>query len=55
MTLSKMTENCKTRPYLMQNCMELYMKKFSNPETLTFGVSYSKIPNGGGEGNVGLG
>ena len=55
MTLSKMTENCKTRPYLIQNCMELYMKKISNPETLTFGVSYSKIPNGGGEGNAGLG
>ena len=55
MTLSKMTENCKIRPYFMQNCMELYMKKFSNPKTLTFGVRYSKIPNGGGEGNGGLG
>ena len=50
-----MAENCKIRPYLMQNCMELDMKKFSNPETLTFGVSYSEIPNGGGEGNGGLG
>ena len=33
-----MTQNFKIRAYLMQNCMELDMKKFSAPNALTFGV-----------------
>ena len=34
-----MTQNCKIRAYLlMQNFMELDMKKFKDPKTLTFGV-----------------
>ena len=33
-----MTQNCKTRAYLMQNFIELDMKKFTDPKTLTFGV-----------------
>ena len=37
-TLSKMTQNCKIRAYLMQNFMELDMKKFTDPKNLTFGV-----------------
>ena len=38
LTLSKMTQNLKIRAYLMQNFMELDMKKFSYPKALTFGV-----------------
>ena len=37
-TLSKMTQNLKAKAYFMQNIMELDMKKFSNPEALTFEV-----------------
>ena len=33
-----MTQNLKIRAYLMQNFMELDMKKFSDPTTLKFGV-----------------
>ena len=33
-----MTQNLKIRAYLMQNFMELDMKKFKVPKTLTFGV-----------------
>ena len=33
-----MTQNLKIRTYLMQNFMELDMKKNSYPTTLTFGV-----------------
>ena len=33
-----MTQNCKIRAYLMQNFIELDMKKFTDPKTLTFGV-----------------
>ena len=33
-----MTQNCKIRAYLMQNFMELDMKKFTDPKTLAFGV-----------------
>ena len=33
-----MTQNCKIRAYLMQNFMELNMKKFTVPKTLTFGA-----------------
>ena len=33
-----MTQNLKIRAYLMQNFMELDMKKISDPKTLTFGV-----------------
>ena len=31
------TQNLKIRAYLMQNFMELNMKKNSDPKTLTFG------------------
>ena len=37
-TLSKMTQNCKRRAYLLQHFMELDMKKFINLKTLTFEV-----------------
>ena len=33
-----MTQNCKIRAYFIQNFMELDMKKFTYPKTLTFGV-----------------
>ena len=33
-----MTQNCKIRAYWMQNFIELDMKKFTDPKTLTFGV-----------------
>ena len=33
-----MTENLKVRGYLIQNFMELDMKKCSDPKALTFGV-----------------
>ena len=33
-----MTLNVKIRAYLMQNFMELHMKKFSDPKVLMFGV-----------------
>ena len=33
-----MTQNLKIRAYLMQNFMELDMKKISDPKALTFGV-----------------
>ena len=33
-----MTQNLKIRPYLMQNFMELDMKRISDPIALTFGV-----------------
>ena len=33
-----MTQNCKIRAYLMQNFIELDMKKFTDPKTLIFGV-----------------
>ena len=33
-----MTQNLKIKAYLMQNFMELDMKTFSDPKTLTFGV-----------------
>ena len=33
-----MTQNLKIRAYLMQNFMELDMKKISDPKTLTFGA-----------------
>ena len=33
-----MTQNCKIRAYLMQNFIELDMKKFTDPKTLTFVV-----------------
>ena len=33
-----MTQNLKIRAYLMQNFMELDMKKFKDPKTQTFGV-----------------
>ena len=33
-----MTQNLKIRTNLMQNFMELDMKKLSDPKTLTFGV-----------------
>ena len=33
-----MTQNLKVRAYLIQNFMELAMKKFSDPKALTFGV-----------------
>ena len=36
--MSKLTQNLKIRAYLMQNFMELDMKKFSDPKALTFGV-----------------
>ena len=35
---SKMTPNLKIRAYLMQNFMELDMKKMSDPKALAFGV-----------------
>ena len=31
-----MTQNCKIGAYLMQNFMEVDMKKFTDPKTLTF-------------------
>ena len=33
-----MTQNLSIRPYLMQNFMELEMKKTSDPKALTFSV-----------------
>ena len=33
-----MTRNLKIRAYLMQNFMELVMKKISDPKALTFGL-----------------
>ena len=33
-----MTQNLKIRAYLMQNFMELDLKKFSDPKALTIGV-----------------
>ena len=33
-----MTQNLKVRAYLIQNFMELDIKKFKVPKTLTFGV-----------------
>ena len=33
-----MAQNCKIRAYLMQNFIELDMKKFTDPKTLTFVV-----------------
>ena len=36
--MSKITQNLKIRAYLMQNFMELDMKKNSDPKALTFGV-----------------
>ena len=33
-----MTQNLKIITYLMQNFMELYIKKFSDPKALTLGV-----------------
>ena len=33
-----MTQNLKSRAYLMENFMELDMKKISDPKPLTFGV-----------------
>ena len=33
-----MTQNCKIGAYLMQNFMEVDMKKFTDPKTLTFRV-----------------
>ena len=33
-----MTQKLKIRAYLMQNFMELDMKKISDPEGLTFGI-----------------
>ena len=33
-----MTQNLKARAYLMQNFMELDMKKFSDSKALTFGI-----------------
>ena len=33
-----MTKNSEIRAYLMQNVMELDMKKFSDPKALTFGA-----------------
>ena len=36
--MSKMTQNCKLRAYLMQNVMKFDMEKFTNSKTLTFGV-----------------
>ena len=33
-----MTQNMKIRAYLIQNFMELDMKKFSDPKVLTFGA-----------------
>ena len=33
-----MTQNLKIRAYLMQNFMELDMKKISDPKALTFGI-----------------
>ena len=33
-----MTQDLKIRAYLMQNFMELDMKKFSDPKALKFGV-----------------
>ena len=33
-----MTQNCKIGTYLMQNFMEVDMKKFTDPKTLTFRV-----------------
>ena len=38
MILSKMTQYLKIRAYLIQSFMELYMKEFSDPKALTFGV-----------------
>ena len=38
-----MTQNLTIRPYLMQDLMELDVKKFSDPEALTSGVSGLKI------------
>ena len=37
-TLSKKPQNLKTRAYLMQNFMELDMKKFLDLKAMTFGV-----------------
>ena len=36
--LSKITQHLKIRAYLMQNFMELDMKKISDTKALTFGV-----------------
>ena len=36
--MSKRTQNLKIRAYLMQHFMELDMKTFSDPKTLTFVV-----------------
>ena len=33
-----MTQNWKIRAYLMQNFVELDMKKLSDPKALTFGI-----------------
>ena len=33
-----MTQNLKRKAYLKQNVMELDMRKFTDPKTLTFGV-----------------
>ena len=33
-----MTQNLKIKAYLKQNVMELDMRKFTDPKTLTFGV-----------------
>ena len=37
-TLSEMTQNLKIRAHLMQNSMELDIKKLSDPKALTLGV-----------------
>ena len=36
--MSKVTQNLKIRAYLKQNFIELDMKKFPDPKTLTFGL-----------------
>ena len=33
-----MTQNLKRKAYLKQNVMELDMRKFTDPKTLTFGI-----------------
>ena len=40
-----MTQNLKIRAYLMQNFMELDMKKIPDPKALTFGVWWCLKPN----------
>ena len=40
---SKMTPNLKIRAYLMQNFMELDMKKMSDPKGLTFSIWGLKV------------